>query len=99
MMVVHDAVQFIMDVSMSNTFVVYCGPMFRVVVSMIRVIWIICLLPTDLEVELVFPISQPIVAHVPGFRFSDGNVVGGETLRSGIVGFHWGWRLGMADEL
>ena len=82
-------IYFVIDILMSDSFVVDGGVMLGVVVCMIGVIIICTFFPESFKVKLVFSVTEPVVAHVPRFCLFNCDVIVGEGLSSGIVRFIW----------
>ena len=87
----------VMDIVVSNAFVVDGRMMLSIVICMIWVIIICSFLPGNFKVKLVLPVTEPVVAHVPRFCLFNGDVVVGEGLGGSIVCFDRSGRLWMIN--
>ncbi len=76
-----------------HCFVMNCGMMLCHVVAVVIFAWG----PVVRILSSTFSVAEPMVFYVHCFQFLD-NIVVEDAKCSGVVGLHWGWRLGMAHE-
>ena len=78
-----------MDIFGSHYFVMFNGVVFRKIISQI----VLSLIPKNVELFLVVPITEQVIAHVFGnFLFS---IFCDKIVCGGIVSFYWCGRLGV----
>ena len=88
-------VDFVMNIIMSNSFMVDGWVMLGMIVCMVGIITVCTFFPENLEVELVFSVTKPVVSHVPGLCFLYCDVVVGKSLGCSIICLDRGGRLWM----